>query len=183
MARKKKLYSVLLRDEYNLKNTQRTLVWAPNARAVRKEVKDNFASWSVRDVRLIESAKHSVPRRNPAKLERCVADVKRKGGAANPWAVCTAMLQRTGELPRKRRNPTSDEWIAWGEEMYGRKETPPHRFPSGAAAKAYARKQAQKPGWQGIVARKNHYSITVRTKENGQFKETIQYYEMRTPKL
>ena len=28
----------------------------------------------------------------PAKLDRCVADVKAKGGADNPWAVCNASI-------------------------------------------------------------------------------------------
>ena len=53
-------------------------------------------------------------RRNPAKLERCVAKVKARGSKVNPWAVCTAALQRAGELPRgksrgKRRNPVVSE--------------------------------------------------------------------------
>jgi len=28
----------------------------------------------------------------PAKLDRCVADVKAKGGVDNPWAVCQASI-------------------------------------------------------------------------------------------
>ena len=28
----------------------------------------------------------------PAKLDRCVADVKAKGGVDNPWAVCNASI-------------------------------------------------------------------------------------------
>lgn len=28
----------------------------------------------------------------PEKLDRCVADVKAKGGADNPWAVCNASI-------------------------------------------------------------------------------------------
>ena len=34
----------------------------------------------------------------PEKLDRCVADVKAKGGVDNPWAVCVAS---TGEKPNK----------------------------------------------------------------------------------
>ena len=30
----------------------------------------------------------------PAKLDRCVADVKAKGGVDNPWAVCNASLNK-----------------------------------------------------------------------------------------
>jgi len=28
----------------------------------------------------------------PAKLDRCVVDVKAKGGVDNPWAVCNASI-------------------------------------------------------------------------------------------
>lgn len=28
----------------------------------------------------------------PAKLDRCVADVKKQGGTDNPWAVCNASI-------------------------------------------------------------------------------------------
>ena len=31
----------------------------------------------------------------PAKLDRCVADVKAKGGVDNPWAVCNASLKES----------------------------------------------------------------------------------------
>lgn len=36
----------------------------------------------------------------PAKLEKCVTDVKAKGGkgAKNPFAICTASLQKSGYL-------------------------------------------------------------------------------------
>jgi len=30
----------------------------------------------------------------PAKLERCVKDVKRKGSKVNPYAVCNASINR-----------------------------------------------------------------------------------------
>jgi len=30
----------------------------------------------------------------PAKLDRCVDDIKSKGGAANPWAVCNASISK-----------------------------------------------------------------------------------------
>jgi len=28
----------------------------------------------------------------PAKLDRCVADVKKQGGVDNPWAICNASI-------------------------------------------------------------------------------------------
>lgn len=34
----------------------------------------------------------------PAKLERCVADVKAKGKKVNPWAVCRASLGTDAEI-------------------------------------------------------------------------------------
>lgn len=40
------------------------------------------------------------PRRHSAKWDRCVREVKRRGTAADPYAVCTAAL---GELSRRKR--------------------------------------------------------------------------------
>ena len=42
----------------------------------------------------------------PAKLDRCVADVKAKGGVDNPWAVCNASIgkeqkAKTDEKPHQ----------------------------------------------------------------------------------
>ena len=34
----------------------------------------------------------------PAKLERCVADVKAKGKKVNPWAVCRSTLGTDAEI-------------------------------------------------------------------------------------
>lgn len=42
--------------------------------------------------------------RNPAKFERCVNDVKKRGEAANAYAVCTAAATR-----KTKRNPGEDE--------------------------------------------------------------------------
>ena len=46
----------------------------------------------------------------PAILEKCVKDVKAKGGNADPWAVCTASLQKAGKLKEssKRRKLAED---------------------------------------------------------------------------
>lgn len=41
-------------------------------------------------------------RRNPAKFERCVKAVKKRGGAANAYAVCTAAGTRRKNAPRKK---------------------------------------------------------------------------------
>ncbi len=37
----------------------------------------------------------------PAKLDRCVADVKAKGGADNPWAVCNASVGKETKTQEK----------------------------------------------------------------------------------
>jgi hypothetical protein len=104
-------------------------------------------------------------RRNPgrrsvhtAKWDRCVKDVRRKGGAANPDAVCTATLGERGSIKkahrrnpkRKRRtNPTSN-WIitahrSGGEELHytGTKltsaPTPAVMFPTRGLAVKFAK--------------------------------------------
>ena len=43
----------------------------------------------------------------PAKLERCVREVKAKGKARNAWAVCRASLGSDAEMAanRKKRMP------------------------------------------------------------------------------
>ena len=45
----------------------------------------------------------------PAKLERCVADVKAKGKKVNPWAVCRSTLGTDAEIVKSdpRRPLTS----------------------------------------------------------------------------
>jgi len=50
---------------------------------------------------------------NPAKFDRCVRDVQRKGGAANAYAVCTAAGTR-----RKRGNP-SDTAVSAYTDFHG----------------------------------------------------------------
>ena len=39
----------------------------------------------------------------PEKLDRCVADVKAKGGVDNPWAVCNASIGKTQEKVNQNR--------------------------------------------------------------------------------
>ena len=39
----------------------------------------------------------------PAKLDRCVAKLKRKGGVENPWAVCKASLGMTKKSKPKSK--------------------------------------------------------------------------------
>jgi hypothetical protein len=43
-----------------------------------------------------------VKKRQPAKLERCVKDVKRRGAAVSPYAVCRASLHNTGPSVAKK---------------------------------------------------------------------------------
>ena len=40
----------------------------------------------------------------PEKLDRCVADVKAKGGADNPWAVCNASIGKETKSDIKEEN-------------------------------------------------------------------------------
>jgi len=47
----------------------------------------------------------------PAKLDRCVDDVKAKGGADNPWAVCNASI---GKETKEHHNPLD---IPFGYEV------------------------------------------------------------------
>ena len=37
----------------------------------------------------------------PAKLDRCVADVKAKGDVENPWAVCNASIGKETKIQEK----------------------------------------------------------------------------------
>lgn len=37
----------------------------------------------------------------PEKLDRCVADVKAKGGVDNPWAVCNASIGKETKVQEK----------------------------------------------------------------------------------
>lgn len=60
--------------------------------------------------------------RNPAKFERCVKAVKKRGGAANAYAVCTAAGTR--KKNKAKRNP-ADEAVKGYEDFHGR---PPEEF-------------------------------------------------------
>ena len=42
----------------------------------------------------------------PAKLDRCVDDLKNKGGVDNPWAVCNASIGKENETKiKEHHNP------------------------------------------------------------------------------
>ena len=49
----------------------------------------------------------------PEKLDRCVADVKAKGGADNPWAVCNASIGKEDakEENKKTKNEINEAII------------------------------------------------------------------------
>lgn len=51
---------------------------------------------------------------NPAKFDRCVRDVKKRGGAKNAYAVCTAAGAR-----KRKKNP-ADESIAAYRDFHGK---------------------------------------------------------------
>lgn len=56
-------------------------------------------------------------RKNPSKFDRCVRDVKRRGGAANAYAVCTAAGTRGNR--RRKKNP-AEEAAAGYREFHGK---------------------------------------------------------------
>lgn len=68
----------------------------------------------------------------PAKLDRCVKDVKAKGGADNPWAVCNASIDEVSDatgiiLPTtESHNPL--------DIVFGREVPETVSVPSGASA-------------------------------------------------
>lgn len=64
---------------------------------------------------LKEALEMAGARVNPAKFDRCVRDVKKRGGSANAYAVCTA----AGTRKKRKRNP-ADESIAAYEDFHGR---------------------------------------------------------------
>ena len=53
-----------------------------------------------------------------AKWDRCVKDVKTKGGASSPYAVCTAMLGERGSIKagHRRKNPSGSK--KWRVEVF-----------------------------------------------------------------
>jgi hypothetical protein len=56
-------------------------------------------------------------KRQPAKFDRCVKDVKRKGGAVSPYAVCKASVKNRAK--GKRKNPAQESLDAY-KEFHGR---------------------------------------------------------------
>jgi len=49
----------------------------------------------------------------PAKLDRCVDDLKNKGGVDNPWAVCNASIGKETKI-KEHHNPLD---IPFGHEL------------------------------------------------------------------
>jgi len=132
-----------------------------------------WLNWGWPEVEMPDSrSRSSNPRRrrrrlgNPSrssihtpKWDRCVKDVRRKAGAANPDAVCTAMLGERGSIKkshrrnpkRKRRsNPTSN-WIITarrsggaeltftGDKLTSAPSAEPVKFPTRGLAAKFAR--------------------------------------------
>ena len=68
----------------------------------------------------------------PAKLDRCVADVKAKGDVDNPWAVCNASIDEIQEMSEKMFETHNPLDIPFGHEVNeggpgsGRKKTGAH---------------------------------------------------------
>lgn len=62
-------------------------------------------------------------KKNPAKLERCVRAVKKRGGAKNAYAVCTASLKKKNRKNCGDDDGTYDAAGEMSEDFHG---TPPH---------------------------------------------------------
>ena len=83
-----------------LRETPGTLVHTAHPRQQNPAGNVKFPSkWTNAQVRVNKQGKVQV-KINPAKLERCVRDVKRRGGAANAYAVCQSALKR--KRPRRK---------------------------------------------------------------------------------
>ncbi len=44
----------------------------------------------------------------PEKLDRCVADLKAKGGADNPWAVCNASIGKESDVKEENKKTKNE---------------------------------------------------------------------------
>lgn len=55
--------------------------------------------------------------KNPAKFDRCVKAVKRKGGAVSPYAVCTAAGTRGNPAYFEIRQKQGDNWLFIGHVL------------------------------------------------------------------
>ena len=64
----------------------------------------------------------------PAKLDRCVDDIKAKGGVDNPWAVCNASISKDKKTQEKvnanRQVPVSNPPLKKGKIEPDIKKTP-----------------------------------------------------------
>ncbi len=82
---------------------------------------------------------------NPPKFDRCVRDVKRKGGAVDPYAVCTAAGTRN---PSDRANMTFDresgDYIVFGVAVPGGAQHFPTVGKAEAAVKLYGRTKGRR---------------------------------------
>lgn len=64
------------------------------------------------------------PRKNPAKLERCVRDVKKHGVVRNAWAVCKASLAGTTQHRKRRGRNPAGYWVRDEVEDFEQQFTP-----------------------------------------------------------
>jgi hypothetical protein len=62
----------------------------------------------------------------PEKLDRCVSDVKSKGGTENPWAVCNASIgkETTEKVNQNRQDPYPSPNIKKGKIEPSIQKTP-----------------------------------------------------------
>lgn len=81
--------------------------------------------------KLVKNAKKS----NPSKFDRCVRDVKKKGGAASAYAVCTASGTRNKGTKSRKRNTTKLQRTLHRRAIDFRRNG--RRNPEDAAAETY----------------------------------------------
>ncbi len=100
------------------------------------------------------------PRQNPAKLERCVEEVKGQKGVRSAYGICTAALEKSGKMRRRSRNPGFQGLSQWyihiqryagnrgigpvmlynGKSFSDRPDARPYGFSSKTAAASMARR-------------------------------------------
>lgn len=82
--------------------------------------------------------------RHTAKFDRCVRDVKRSGGAVNPYAVCTRALGKGVRHGGRYNNPLPRagqvELVATWRDRSGREHTLFRRFSTLEEARTKARR-------------------------------------------
>jgi hypothetical protein len=145
--------AVLAKEELKRDPRSNAMIWSSTGKLLAVSKNGKLHSTRARELNPSRRSIHT------AKWDRCVKDVREKGGAANPDAVCTAMLGERGSIKkshrrnpnRKRRsNPTSN-WIITarrsggaeltftGDKLTSAPSAEPVKFPTRDLAAKFAR--------------------------------------------